>query len=104
MIRWEFPARGELPAVELRWYDGGLRPPMPAELKPTARRCRKRACSWSVSGARSWPAFSATIRGIDSEGPHAGLPAAGGQLAAAHQRVGSVRSRLSRRGAFVGML
>ncbi len=33
MIRWEFPARGELPAVELRWYDGGLRPPMPAELE-----------------------------------------------------------------------
>jgi predicted dehydrogenase len=32
MIRWEFPARGQLPPVELRWYDGGLRPPMPAEL------------------------------------------------------------------------
>ena len=33
MIRWEFPARGELPPVELRWYDGGLRPPLPAELE-----------------------------------------------------------------------
>jgi hypothetical protein len=33
MIRWEFPARGELPPVALHWYDGGLRPPMPAELE-----------------------------------------------------------------------
>jgi hypothetical protein len=33
MIRWEFPARGELSPVELCWYDGGLRPPMPMELE-----------------------------------------------------------------------
>lgn len=32
-IHWEFPARGELPPVTLHWYDGGLRPPMPEELK-----------------------------------------------------------------------
>ncbi len=32
MIRWEFPARGELPPVALHWYDGGLRPPLMAEL------------------------------------------------------------------------
>ncbi len=33
MICWQFPARGELPPVELRWYDGGLRPPLFAELE-----------------------------------------------------------------------
>lgn len=32
MIHWEFPARGDLPAVDLHWYDGGLRPPTPSEL------------------------------------------------------------------------
>jgi predicted dehydrogenase len=32
MIHWEFPARGELPPVDLHWYDGGLRPPTPSEL------------------------------------------------------------------------
>jgi hypothetical protein len=33
LIRWEFPARGEMPPVALHWYDGGLRPPLPAELE-----------------------------------------------------------------------
>ncbi len=28
MVRYEFPARGEMPALTLTWYDGGLRPPM----------------------------------------------------------------------------
>jgi hypothetical protein len=32
-IHWEFPARGDLPAVSLHWYDGGMRPPTPDELK-----------------------------------------------------------------------
>ncbi|HET8965584.1 MAG TPA: Gfo/Idh/MocA family oxidoreductase [Candidatus Acidoferrum sp.] len=29
---YEFPKRGEMPAVRLTWYDGGLMPPKPAEL------------------------------------------------------------------------
>jgi predicted dehydrogenase len=33
LIHWEFPARGDMPPVELNWYDGGLRPPRPAELE-----------------------------------------------------------------------
>lgn len=32
-IRWDFPARGDMAPVSLHWYDGGLRPPMPRELK-----------------------------------------------------------------------
>jgi predicted dehydrogenase len=32
-IRFEFPAREDLPPVTLAWYDGGLRPPIPAELE-----------------------------------------------------------------------
>src|SRR4029077_12932043 len=27
IVRYEFPARGELPPVKLTWYDGGKRPP-----------------------------------------------------------------------------
>ncbi|HEV2392640.1 MAG TPA: Gfo/Idh/MocA family oxidoreductase [Verrucomicrobiae bacterium] len=34
MVHYEFPARGELPAVKLHWYDGGLLPERPAELEP----------------------------------------------------------------------
>jgi predicted dehydrogenase len=33
IVRYEFPARGDLPAVNLTWYDGGLKPPRPAELE-----------------------------------------------------------------------
>jgi len=32
-IRWEFPARGDLPPVALNWYDGGMRPPTIPELE-----------------------------------------------------------------------
>ncbi len=34
IVRYEFPARGEMPPVTLNWYDGGLRPPLPKELEP----------------------------------------------------------------------
>jgi len=34
IARFEFPARGDMPPVSLKWYDGGLRPPRPAELEP----------------------------------------------------------------------
>jgi predicted dehydrogenase len=33
IITWEFPARGEHPAVTVRWFDGENRPPRPAELE-----------------------------------------------------------------------
>lgn len=33
LIRWEFPEREGMPPVALHWYDGGLRPPTPAELQ-----------------------------------------------------------------------
>lgn len=37
MVTWQFPARGDQPAVRLTWYDGGLRPPRPVELEPGER-------------------------------------------------------------------
>jgi GFO/IDH/MocA oxidoreductase family protein len=33
LVHWEFPARGDMPPVQLNWYDGGLRPPRPPELE-----------------------------------------------------------------------
>jgi predicted dehydrogenase len=34
IVTWDFPARGDLPPVRLHWYDGGLKPPRPADLAP----------------------------------------------------------------------
>jgi predicted dehydrogenase len=36
-IRYEFPARGDMPAVKMTWYDGGKRPKLLAELNTTRR-------------------------------------------------------------------
>ncbi|MBN2308434.1 MAG: Gfo/Idh/MocA family oxidoreductase [Candidatus Hydrogenedentes bacterium] len=37
IIRYEFPARGDMPPVKLTWYDGGLKPPRPDDLEPGRR-------------------------------------------------------------------
>jgi hypothetical protein len=37
IVRWDFPARGDMPPVKVSWYDGGLLPPRPKEL-PADRR------------------------------------------------------------------
>jgi hypothetical protein len=31
-VRFRYPAKGERPAIDLIWYEGGMRPPAPAEL------------------------------------------------------------------------
>ncbi len=33
MVTYQFPARGPMPAVKLVWYDGGLRPPRPEQIR-----------------------------------------------------------------------
>jgi hypothetical protein len=35
MTHYEFAARGSKPAVKLTWYDGGFKPPRPAEIGET---------------------------------------------------------------------
>ncbi len=37
VVRYEFPARGDMPPVKLTWYDGGLMPRRPAELEDGRR-------------------------------------------------------------------
>jgi len=37
VIEYQFPARGGMPPVKLVWYDGELRPPLPADAKPGRR-------------------------------------------------------------------
>ena len=37
ITRWEFPAAGDRAAFTITWWDGGLKPPRPAELEPGRR-------------------------------------------------------------------
>ena len=41
IIRYQFPARGDLPPVKMTWYDGGLMPERPAELEEGLRMGNK---------------------------------------------------------------
>ncbi len=34
IVRYQFPAREDMPPVKLTWYDGGLMPPRPDDLEP----------------------------------------------------------------------
>ncbi len=36
-VTYDFPARGDLVPVRVHWYDGGMKPPRPAELAPDQR-------------------------------------------------------------------
>jgi predicted dehydrogenase len=36
IVRYDFPARGDMPSVRFTWYDGGLKPGRPEELQGTA--------------------------------------------------------------------
>ena len=37
LYHYEFPARGDMPPVTMKWYDGGLMPPRPSELEEGRR-------------------------------------------------------------------
>ena len=37
IVRYEFPARGDMPPVKLTWFDGRLMPPRPKDLEPGRR-------------------------------------------------------------------
>ncbi|MHC4623290.1 MAG: Gfo/Idh/MocA family protein [Planctomycetota bacterium] len=41
IVRYEFPARGGMPPVRLKWYDGGMLPPRPEELEPSRQIDKK---------------------------------------------------------------
>ena len=78
ILRYEFPARGEMPPCTLTWYDSGQKPPRPAEMeaaelddngvlfigdkgkiicgclrRQTAPACRSRA--WPITSGRPKP-------------------------------------------------
>ena len=37
IVRYRFPARGDMPAVQLTWWDGGMMPPRPQQLEKGRR-------------------------------------------------------------------
>lgn len=44
MVYFDFPARGEMPPVNVTWYDGGMMPPRPPELEDSRRMGDNEGC------------------------------------------------------------
>ncbi len=79
LVTYEFPARGNMPAVKVTWCDGGLRPPRPGGLE--AGRAMKDATYYGEKGIITHGSHGAIPELIPADknfkGPDAWLPRTG---------------------------
>jgi predicted dehydrogenase len=79
VVTYEFPARGNMPAVKVTWCDGGLRPPRPGTLE--AGRAMKDATYYGEKGIITHASHGAIPELIPADvnfkGPDAWLPRTG---------------------------
>jgi len=79
LVTYEFPARGEMPAVKVMWCDGGLRPPRPDVLE--SGRAMRDATYYGEKGIIAHGSHGAMPELIpankDFKGPDAWLPRTG---------------------------
>jgi predicted dehydrogenase len=79
VVTYQFPARGEMPAVKVTWCDGGLRPPRPDALE--AGRAMRDATYYGEKGIIAHASHGAMPELIPSnkefKGPDAWLPRTG---------------------------
>jgi len=79
LVTYEFPARGDMPAVKVTWTDGGLRPPRPGALE--AGRAMKDATYYGEKGIITHGSHGAMPELIPDDknfkGPDAWLPRTG---------------------------
>jgi predicted dehydrogenase len=79
LVTYEFPARGNMPAVKVTWTDGGLRPPRPEGLE--AGRAMKDATYYGDKGIITHGSHGAMPELIPADenfkGPDAWLPRTG---------------------------
>jgi predicted dehydrogenase len=79
VVTYEFPARGDMPAVKVTWCDGGLRPPRPEALE--AGRAMKDATYYGEKGIITHASHGAIPELIPADanfkGPDAWLPRTG---------------------------
>ena len=64
-MRYKFPAREKMPAVQLTWWDGGLMPPRPPGFEEGRRMGDDDGgvLLLGEQGRRSWPAATGAARG-----------------------------------------
>jgi predicted dehydrogenase len=79
LVTYEFPARGNMPAVKVTWTDGGLRPPRPEKLE--AGRAMKDATYYGDKGIITHASHGANPELIPADpgftGPAATIPRTG---------------------------
>jgi predicted dehydrogenase len=66
MVTWDFPERGDQPAVRMTWYEGGLRPPRPLEMAPD-RKMGADGLMFVGEKGTLWSGFTGGIRFLSAE-------------------------------------
>jgi hypothetical protein len=74
IVRFKFPARGERPAVDLIWYEGGMRPPTPPELEANGKELPAEAMMFVGDKGRILAGFRVENPRVLSEKSEAALP------------------------------
>jgi predicted dehydrogenase len=59
VVKWEFPARGDLPPVTVTWCDGANQPPRPKELEETRKMPDQGGVYYGDKGVILYPHMSA---------------------------------------------
>ena len=62
-VRFQYPARGQRPAVDLIWYEGGMRPPTPEELEEDQKELPAEAMMFVGDKGKILAGFRVEIRG-----------------------------------------
>ena len=79
VVRFQYPARGERGAVDLIWYEGGMRPPTPPELDEDRKEFAAEAHDVRRRQGQNSRRIPRGESAPDSGAPHERLPCPGGR-------------------------
>lgn len=77
IVRFKFPVRGQRPAVDLIWYEGGMKPPIPPELEASGKELPAEAMMFVGDKGRILAGFrveNPRLLSMKNEAPTEGPP------------------------------
>jgi hypothetical protein len=77
IVRFKFPVRGQRPAVDLIWYEGGMKPPIPPELEASGKELPPEAMMFVGDKGRILAGFrveNPRLLSMKNEAPTEGPP------------------------------
>ena len=74
-VRFKYPARGDRPAIDLVWYEGGMKPPTPAEMDEDGKEFPAEAMMFVGDKGKILAGFRVESPRLIPEGRMQGKPA-----------------------------